>query len=147
MRFDSCSIRRAITVWSTWSLSIPSRTINNRAVPTPVTEALTDQSSHVDTVSGAAYTSESYRSSLQSALDAARAAATNAAQSLNMTTDLAPRQTRSPPSTAGRTYVLLAKFVTKVPSESATVRVELAPTRPLPSIAAVRPPPSAVERE
>jgi uncharacterized protein with FMN-binding domain len=37
-------------------------------------EALAAQSAQVDTVSGATYTSDSYRASLQSALDAARAA-------------------------------------------------------------------------
>lgn len=48
--------------------------INNRALPTLVSETMTAQSARVDSVSGATYTSASYRASLQSALDAARAA-------------------------------------------------------------------------
>jgi len=48
--------------------------INERALPTLREEALTAQSANVDTVSGATYTSNGYTQSLQSALDAARAA-------------------------------------------------------------------------
>jgi uncharacterized protein with FMN-binding domain len=48
--------------------------INDRAVPVLNSEALVAQSSHVDTVSGATYTSIDYERSLQSAIDAARAA-------------------------------------------------------------------------
>lgn len=48
--------------------------INSSAVPTLTSEALTAQSAQVDTVSGATYTSNDYRRSLQSAIDAARAA-------------------------------------------------------------------------
>ena len=48
--------------------------INDRAVPQLNTEALTSQTAQVDTVSGATYTSTDYRNSLQSAIDAARAA-------------------------------------------------------------------------
>ena len=48
--------------------------INERALPTLIQEALTAQSADVDTVSGATYTSNSYRDSLQSAIDAAKAA-------------------------------------------------------------------------
>jgi uncharacterized protein with FMN-binding domain len=48
--------------------------INNRALPTLVSETMTAQNARVDSVSGATYTSASYRASLQSALDAARAA-------------------------------------------------------------------------
>lgn len=48
--------------------------INQRALPTLRQEALTAQSANVDTVSGATYTSDGYAQSLQSALDAARAA-------------------------------------------------------------------------
>jgi uncharacterized protein with FMN-binding domain len=70
-----------VNVLQTPTADNKSISINNRAVPTLVTEALTAQSSQVDTVSGATYTSDSYRSSLQSALDASRVAATNAAQS------------------------------------------------------------------
>ena len=48
--------------------------INQQAVPMLDSEALSVQSAQVDTVSGATYTSEGYRQSLQSAIDAARAA-------------------------------------------------------------------------
>jgi len=48
--------------------------INQRALPTLIQATLSAQSADVDTVSGATYTSESYRESLQSAIDAARAA-------------------------------------------------------------------------
>jgi uncharacterized protein with FMN-binding domain len=48
--------------------------INGRALPQLRTEALTAQSSSVDTISGATYTSDGYARSLQSALDEARAA-------------------------------------------------------------------------
>jgi uncharacterized protein with FMN-binding domain len=50
--------------------------INERALPTLIADTLTAQSADVDTVSGATYTSESYRASLQTAIDDARAAAT-----------------------------------------------------------------------
>ena len=48
--------------------------INQRAVPALNSEALTAQSAQVDSVSGATYTSNDYRRSLQSAIDAANAA-------------------------------------------------------------------------
>lgn len=48
--------------------------INQQAVPVLDSEALSVQSAQVNAVSGATYTSDSYRQSLQSALDAARAA-------------------------------------------------------------------------
>lgn len=48
--------------------------INNYAVPRLTTEALSVQSAQVHTISGATYTSNDYRRSLQSAIDAARAA-------------------------------------------------------------------------
>ena len=48
--------------------------INDYAVPRLDAEAVDLQSAHIHTVSGATYTSDSYRSSLQSAIDAARAA-------------------------------------------------------------------------
>jgi uncharacterized protein with FMN-binding domain len=53
----------------------PSRTasINSRAIPQLRQEALSAQSAKIDTISGATYTSGSYRISLQSALDKARA--------------------------------------------------------------------------
>lgn len=51
-----------------------SRSINARALPQLRTEVLTAQQANVDTVSGATYTSNGYRQSLQAALDQARAA-------------------------------------------------------------------------
>ncbi|MEH0471619.1 FMN-binding protein [Streptomyces hayashii] len=45
--------------------------INAYAVPELTREALTAQSADIDTVSGATYTSDGYRESLQSALDSA----------------------------------------------------------------------------
>ncbi|OZD55757.1 FMN-binding protein [Rhodococcus sp. 06-1477-1B] len=47
--------------------------INARALPTLVTETVRAQSAQIDMVSGATYTSTGYRTSLQSALDQARA--------------------------------------------------------------------------
>jgi uncharacterized protein with FMN-binding domain len=52
--------------------------INDYAVPRLNSEALTAQTANVDTVSGATYTSNDYRRSLQSAIDAARAAGVTA---------------------------------------------------------------------
>ncbi|MEY2471423.1 MAG: hypothetical protein QOK28_752 [Actinomycetota bacterium] len=48
--------------------------INDAAVPRLNAEAVSAQSAAIDTVSGATYTSADYRRSLQSAIDAARAA-------------------------------------------------------------------------
>ena len=48
-----------------------SEQINSQAGPVLLQETLRNQSAHVDTVSGASYTSEGYRESLQSALDEA----------------------------------------------------------------------------
>jgi uncharacterized protein with FMN-binding domain len=45
--------------------------INAYAIPQLTSEALTAQSADIDTVSGATYTSDGYRQSLQSALDSA----------------------------------------------------------------------------
>ena len=50
-----------------------SQGINTQAVPRLRTQVLSAQSAHVDTISGATLTSHSYLSSLQSALDEARA--------------------------------------------------------------------------
>lgn len=47
------------------------RQINSYAIPQLTREALTAQSADIDTVSGATYTSDGYRQSLQSALDSA----------------------------------------------------------------------------
>jgi uncharacterized protein with FMN-binding domain len=49
--------------------------INSRAIPVLDRAALQLQSAQIDTVSGATYTSDGYRRSLQSALDAAHLAA------------------------------------------------------------------------
>jgi uncharacterized protein with FMN-binding domain len=46
--------------------------INNQAIPQLNSETVQAQSAGIDTVSGATYTSDGYRTSLQSALDAAR---------------------------------------------------------------------------
>ena len=54
--------------------------INDIAVPTLNSEALSVQSANVDTVSGATYTSNDYRRSLQSAIDTARASGLIATQ-------------------------------------------------------------------
>jgi uncharacterized protein with FMN-binding domain len=52
--------------------------INARATPTLASEVLSAQSAHIDTVSGATYTSDSYKASLQSAIDLAQATAAQA---------------------------------------------------------------------
>lgn len=51
-----------------------SRAINTQAVPMLDGEAVRTDTARIDTVSGATYTSEGYRQSLQSALDAAHQA-------------------------------------------------------------------------
>lgn len=52
--------------------------INDYAVPQLTSEALADQSASIDSISGATYTSNDYARSLQSAIDAARAAGATA---------------------------------------------------------------------
>ncbi|TDU83312.1 FMN-binding protein [Kribbella voronezhensis] len=47
------------------------RAINSYAIPLLQRETVAAQSAHVDTVSGATYTSDGYRGSLQAAIDAA----------------------------------------------------------------------------
>ncbi len=64
----------AVTAPQTPSRDSKSVRINDRAVPQLNSEALTAQNADVDTISGATYTSNDYRRSLQSAIDAARAA-------------------------------------------------------------------------
>jgi uncharacterized protein with FMN-binding domain len=49
-----------------------SAAISSQALPVLIEETLASQSADVDTVSGATYTSEGYRISLQAAIDAAR---------------------------------------------------------------------------
>ena len=53
--------------------SANSQNINERAVPKLIQAGLAAQSADVDTVTGATYTSEGYRTSLQSAIDQATA--------------------------------------------------------------------------
>jgi uncharacterized protein with FMN-binding domain len=48
--------------------------INSRAIPQLDQEAVAGQSAQIDTVSGATFTSDGYRRSLQSAIDAANQA-------------------------------------------------------------------------
>jgi uncharacterized protein with FMN-binding domain len=48
------------------------REINSYAIPVLGQEAVTAQSAHIDTVSGATYTSQGYVESLQAAIDAAK---------------------------------------------------------------------------
>ncbi|MDQ1681973.1 MAG: hypothetical protein QOG52_2064 [Frankiaceae bacterium] len=50
------------------------QSINGQAIPVLNQEALQRQSAQIDAVSGASYTSQAYRGSLQSALDAAHKA-------------------------------------------------------------------------
>jgi uncharacterized protein with FMN-binding domain len=52
--------------------------INASATPLLAKEALVAQSANIDTISGATYTSSSYKISLQSASDQARAASVQA---------------------------------------------------------------------
>jgi uncharacterized protein with FMN-binding domain len=52
--------------------------INGRATPTLASEVLSAQSADIHTVSGATYTSDSYKISLQSAIDLARSTAVQA---------------------------------------------------------------------
>lgn len=53
-----------------------SNRINTTAIPALTQSAIAAQSSEIDTISGATWTSQSYATSLQAALDAARVAAT-----------------------------------------------------------------------
>ena len=64
------------TITDVTALTYPSGTgrdheINARALPVLRSETLTAQNARIDTVSGATYTSDGYRRSLQAALDAA----------------------------------------------------------------------------
>jgi uncharacterized protein with FMN-binding domain len=65
----------SVTALQTPDADTKSVTINNRAVPTLNASALTAQSADINSVSGATYTSDSYKESLQSAIDAATQAA------------------------------------------------------------------------
>jgi uncharacterized protein with FMN-binding domain len=68
----------AVTALQTPNDRSKSVRINDYAVPRLTSEALTAQTASVHAVSGATYTSDSYRHSLQSAIDAARAAGVTA---------------------------------------------------------------------
>jgi uncharacterized protein with FMN-binding domain len=68
----------AVTVPVYPSNDSKSRSINATAVPKLVQSTLTAQSASVSSVSGATYTTNAYKQSLQSAIDQARAAATSA---------------------------------------------------------------------
>jgi uncharacterized protein with FMN-binding domain len=61
----------AATALQTPNADQKSVSINARAVPTLTASTLTAQSAKVNSVSGATYTSDSYKQSLQSAIDAA----------------------------------------------------------------------------
>ena len=61
-----------VTTLKTPSGHRKSVTINNRAVPVLKTEVLAAQSASIDNVSGATYTTDSYKVSLQSAIDQAK---------------------------------------------------------------------------
>ncbi len=71
--FSSDGTITAVSALQTPDGDRTSVSINNRAVPTLNSEALTVQNANVDTVSGATYTSHDYQRSLQSAIDTARA--------------------------------------------------------------------------
>jgi uncharacterized protein with FMN-binding domain len=60
-------------VAATYPLAGESATINPRAIPKLKQEVLTAQSAKIAAVSGATYTSQAYLTSLQSALDSAKA--------------------------------------------------------------------------
>jgi uncharacterized protein with FMN-binding domain len=65
--------RMTVVSGSCGAASGESRSICTRAMPKLQQEALTAQNANVATVSGATYTSQAYKSSLQSALDQAKA--------------------------------------------------------------------------
>ncbi|MEZ5229880.1 MAG: FMN-binding protein [Acidimicrobiales bacterium] len=71
--FDPDGTLTSVTTLQTPDGDRKSVSINNRAVPKLNSEALSVQSANVDTVSGATYTSNDYRRSLQSAIDAVQA--------------------------------------------------------------------------
>lgn len=71
--FSSTGALTAVTVLQT-PTDNRSVSINSRAVPVLNAEAVAAQSASINSVSGATYTSNSYQQSLQSAIDAARAA-------------------------------------------------------------------------
>lgn len=72
--FDSDGTLTSVQTLQTPAGDRRSVSINDRAVPTLNTEALSAQSAQVDSVSGATYTSRGYAQSLQSAIDEARSA-------------------------------------------------------------------------
>lgn len=80
-RYDDIKVAVTISGGKITSISTPllngdsgrSQQINGYAVPQLTDQAIAAQSSHIDGVSGASYTTEAYVSSLQSALDQAKA--------------------------------------------------------------------------
>jgi uncharacterized protein with FMN-binding domain len=76
-----------------------SKQINDRAIPVLDQEAVAAQSARIDSVAGATCTSEGYRQSLQSAIDAAgtdTAGATSAPSSVPRSSGLAGKATTAP---------------------------------------------------
>lgn len=82
IRYGDVQVRirvRAGRIVAATALSYPSdndrdRQINSRAVPLLQQQTIQTQGAQIDTVSGATFTSEGYRTSLQAALDAAHLA-------------------------------------------------------------------------
>lgn len=81
MRYGPVQVAITVAGGKITDVSVPvtptdrkSTNINNRAVPVLDNQAIASQSARVDTVSGATYTSDAYRTSLQSAINAAHAA-------------------------------------------------------------------------
>jgi uncharacterized protein with FMN-binding domain len=80
-RYDDIQVAVTISSGKITSISTPtlngdggrSQQINGYAIPQLTDQAISAQSSHIDGVSGASYTSEAYIGSLQSALDQAKA--------------------------------------------------------------------------
>ncbi|HEY8992414.1 MAG TPA: FMN-binding protein [Candidatus Microsaccharimonas sp.] len=80
-RFDDIKVAVTISGGKITAISTPtlngdsgrSQQINSYAIPQLTNQAISAQSSQIDGVSGASYTSEAYVNSLQSALDQAKA--------------------------------------------------------------------------
>jgi uncharacterized protein with FMN-binding domain len=79
-RYGPVQVQVTVTGWKITKVEVPvyptesfrDQEINRQAVPELVSETLSAQSSKVDMISGATYTSDGYLQSLQSALDEAR---------------------------------------------------------------------------
>jgi uncharacterized protein with FMN-binding domain len=85
--------------------------INDAAVPVLHDEAIAAQSANVDTVSGASYTSDGYRQSLQGALDALVAAAPSPAATTTAA-DPTTATTPEPPPTTGEAATGSSRTIT-----------------------------------